>query len=99
MDALNLVFNPLEFLFMRSRLELSPSQRLLWTVVAVALLLWGASGGYGLFFAALAGSFIIGYAAGGGRIPWKITWRDYFLYVAISVALVVTVILYVWVSR
>ncbi len=83
---------------MRSRLELSPYQRLLWSVVAVALLLWGAAGGHARFFAALAGFYLIVYAAGGGRVPWKINWRDYFLYVVISVSLVVAIVLYAWIE-
>jgi hypothetical protein len=83
---------------MRSRLELSPYQRAVWTVVAIALLLWGAAGGYARFFAALAGFYIIVYAAGGGRVPWKISWRDYFLYVVISVSIVAAIIVYVFVQ-
>jgi hypothetical protein len=80
---------------MRSRLDPSPNQRAACTVVAVALLFWGAGGGHARFFAALAGFYLIVYAAGGGRVPWKINWKDYFIYVAISLALVAAIIVYV----
>lgn len=89
----------LESLPMRSRLELSPFQRFVCSMAAVALLLWGAAGGHGRFFAALVGFYIIVYTAAGGRVPWKISWRDYFLYVAISVSLVIAIVLYAWMSR
>jgi len=80
------------------RIELSPQQRAVWTVVAVALLLWGAGGGHARFFAALAGFYLILYAAGGGRVPWEISARDYFLYVAISVAIVAAILVYAFVQ-
>jgi hypothetical protein len=80
------------------RLELSPYQRAVWSVVAIALLLWGAAGGYARFFAALAGFYLILYAAGGGRVPWKISWGDYFLYVVISVSIVAAIIVYAFVQ-
>ncbi|HEX7422987.1 MAG TPA: hypothetical protein VF311_03740, partial [Terriglobales bacterium] len=73
---------------MRSRMDLPPYQRVAWTLVAIALLVWGAGEGHAGFFVALAGFYLIAYAAGGGRVPWKISWRDYFLYIAISVSLV-----------
>jgi hypothetical protein len=34
------------------------------------------------------------YVAGGGRLPWKIKFRDYLIYVAVSLALVAAVVLY-----
>jgi hypothetical protein len=83
---------------MKSRLELSPYQRLLCSVIAVALLVWGLGGkgrvGLGRFFGILAAFYLILYVAGGGRVPWKISWKDYLLYIAISVALVVGIILH-----
>ncbi len=79
---------------MRSQLQLTPNQRGACALVAIAILIWGAGQGGVHFFAAVAGFYIILYAAGGGRVPWKISWRDYFLYVAISVSLVAAVIGY-----
>jgi hypothetical protein len=79
---------------MQSRLKLPPYQRLLLTVGAAALLFWAAAGGEGRQLAGLAGCFLILYAAGGGRVPWKVSWKDYLLYVVISVSLVAAVILY-----
>jgi hypothetical protein len=79
---------------MQSRLKLPPYQRLLLTVVAAALLFWAAAGGEGRQLAGLTGCFLILYAAGGGRVPWKVSWKDYLLYVVISVSLVAAVILY-----
>jgi hypothetical protein len=79
---------------MKSRLDLSPSQRSLCTVIAVVLLLWAARGGEARQLAGHAGCLLILYAAGGGRIPWKVSWKDYLFYVVISVSLVAAVILY-----
>jgi hypothetical protein len=87
---------------MKSRLELSPYQRFFWTVVAVGLLIWGWGGegrvGLGRFFGILAAVGLILYVAGGGRVPWKITWKDYLLYIAISVAVVTAALLYAYIS-
>ena len=81
---------------MKSRLELSPYQRLLCSVIAVGLLVWGLGGegrvGLGRFFGILAASYLILYVAGGGRVPWKISWKDYLIYVVISVSLVVSLV-------
>jgi hypothetical protein len=83
---------------MRSRLELPPYQRFLWTVIAVGLLVWGWGGkgriGPGRFLGTLAVVGLILYAAGGGRVPWKINWKDYILYIVISVSLVVAIVGY-----
>ena len=80
---------------MRSRLELSPNQRAIWSVIALALLMWGVGGEHGRFFAALAGFYLILYASAGGRVPWKISWKDYLLYIAISLSLVAAIAVYV----
>jgi hypothetical protein len=79
---------------MKSRLDLSPSQRSLCTVIGVVLLLWAARGGEARQLTGLAGCLLILYAAGGGRVPWKVSWKDYLFYVVISVSLVAAVILY-----
>jgi hypothetical protein len=87
---------------MKSRLELSPYQRLWCLVIAFALLVWGLGGkgrvGPGRFFGTLAVFYLIGYVAGGGRLPWKISWKDYLLYIAISVSLVAAAVLYAYIS-
>ena len=83
---------------MSSRLELSPTQRAIWSVVAVALLFWGVDGGHARLLAALVGFWLILYAAGGGRVPWKISWKDYFLYAAIAVSLVAAILVYAFVQ-
>ena len=79
---------------MRSRLELSASLRAVWASVAVVLLFWGARGGTARFFASLVGFLAIVYAAGGGRVPWRIPWKDYALYLLISLSIIALVIIY-----
>jgi len=66
----------------------------MWTVVAVVLIVWGVEGGHVRFFAALAGFYLILYAAGGGRVPWKISGKDYLLYIAIAVAIVAATLVF-----
>jgi hypothetical protein len=87
---------------MKSRLELSPYQRLLCSVIAVALLFWGLGGkgrvGLGRFFGILAAFYLILYVAGGGRVPWKISRKDYLLYVVISLSMVAAAVLYAYIS-
>jgi len=83
---------------MRPRLELTPNQRAVWSVVAITLLLWGVGGGHARLFAAVLGFFLILYAAGGGRVPWKIKLRDYLLYVAIAASLVIAIVIYAFVQ-
>ncbi len=75
-----------------------PKNRLRAQIVAIALLLWGVGGGHARLLAAVVGFYLILYAAGGGRVPWKIRWRDYFLYIAISVSLVLAVIIYAFIQ-
>lgn len=83
---------------MRSRLELTPIQRATWSVVAIALLFWGFRGGHVRLLAAVVGFYLILYAAGGGRVPWKVSWKDYFLYIAIAVSIVAAIIIYAFVQ-
>ena len=42
----------------------------------------------GAFFASVAAFYVLLYVAGGGRLPWKIKFRDYLAYVLISVGIV-----------
>jgi hypothetical protein len=48
-------------------------------------------------FASVVAFYILLYIAGGGRLPWKIKFRDYLAYILISlgiVGLVLVVALY-----
>ena len=79
---------------MRARLEPTPRQRAIWTVVAIALLFWGLAGDRVRQLVAVAGFFLILYAAGGGRLPWKVRAKDYLVYIAIALLLVAAMIVY-----
>lgn len=79
---------------MRSRLEVTRSQRVALIVAAFALLAWGAGGSHVRLFAAVIGFLLILYAAGGGRVPWKIKFKDYVLYIAIGLVLVTAMVIY-----
>jgi hypothetical protein len=39
-------------------------------------------------FASLVAFYVLLYIAGGGRLPWKIKFRDYLTYILISVGVV-----------
>ena len=79
---------------MRLRLGQSLIRRLLWTALAVALLLWGAAGGQAGFVAILAGLYLVVHVAAGGRAPWQRNWKDYLIYVAISLVLIAAIAVY-----
>jgi hypothetical protein len=46
-----------------------------------------------VFLASVAAFYILLYIAGGGRFPWRITFRDYLAYVLISLGIVGVVLL------
>jgi hypothetical protein len=46
-----------------------------------------------VFFASLAAFYVLLYIAGGGRLPWRIKFRDYLAYVFISLGVVGIVLL------
>ena len=46
-----------------------------------------------LVLASVVVFYLLLYIAGGGRVPWKIKFRDYFAYVLISVGIVGVVLL------
>ena len=76
----------------------NPNARLLLSVAGVTVLLAGAGHSHDLriFFGSWAVALVLFYVAGGGRRPWKIKWKDYVLYLLISVSLVVAIFLYAW---
>jgi hypothetical protein len=45
------------------------------------------------FFVSVAAFYVLLYIAGGGRLPWKIKFRDYLAYVLISLGVVGVVLL------
>ena len=47
----------------------------------------------GAFFASVAAFYVLLYVAGGGRLPWKIKFRDYLSYLLISLGVVGVVLL------
>ena len=47
----------------------------------------------GLAFGSLVAFYVLLYIAGGGRVPWRIKFRDYLAYVAISVGIVAVALL------
>jgi hypothetical protein len=62
------------------------------TLAGVAALFFGFKLWYpehfGLVFASLVAFYVLLYIAGGGRLPWKIKFRDYLTYILISVGVV-----------
>ena len=44
-------------------------------------------------FASVVAFYVLLYVAGGGRLPWKIKFRDYLAYVLISLGIVGFVLL------
>jgi hypothetical protein len=67
------------------------------TLAALAVLIFGFRWWYpdhfGLIFASIVAFYVLLYIAGGGRLPWKIKFRDYLAYVLISVGIVGLVLL------
>ena len=49
---------------------------------------WWYPDHFGLVFASVVAFYVLLYIAGGGRLPWKIKFRDYVAYVLISVGIV-----------
>jgi hypothetical protein len=62
------------------------------TLAGLAVLFLGLRWWYpdriGLVFASVVAFYVLLYIAGGGRLPWKIKFRDYVTYVLISVGIV-----------
>jgi hypothetical protein len=62
------------------------------TLAGLAVLFFGFNWWYPdhfrLVFASVAAFYVLLYIAGGGRLPWKIKFRDYVAYVLISVGIV-----------
>jgi hypothetical protein len=79
-------------------LELTPQTRGRLTLAALAVLFLGFNWWYperiGLAFASLVMFYVLLYIAGGGRLPWKIKFRDYLAYVLISLGIVGLVLLF-----
>jgi len=46
-----------------------------------------------VFLATVAAFYVLLYIAGGGRLPWRIKFRDYLAYVLISVGVIGIVLL------
>jgi hypothetical protein len=75
----------------------TPSARLALSVAAVAVILVGTRyHDLRIWFASWAIFLVLTYIAGGGRRPSKIKFKDYLLYLLISLALVVGIFLYAW---
>jgi hypothetical protein len=75
----------------------SPNERLLLSVAAVAILLVGTRyHDLRIWLGSWAVFLVLIYIAGGGRRPSKIRLKDYLLYLLISLALVVGIVLYAW---
>jgi len=68
------------------------------TLAGIAALFLGIKWWYpehlGLVFGAVVAFYALLYIAGGGRVPWRIKFRDYLVYVAISLAIVGMVLLF-----
>jgi len=69
-------------------LEVAPRTRGALTLAGLAVLLlgfrWWYPDHFRWFFSCVVAFYVLLYIAGGGRLPWKIKFRDYFAYVAIS---------------
>jgi hypothetical protein len=75
----------------------SPIVRLLLSVAAVATLLVGTRyHDLRIWFGSWVVFLVLLWIAGGGRRPSKIKANDYVLYLLISLALVVGIVLYAW---
>lgn len=48
-----------------------------------------------LFFISVATVYVLLYVAGGGRLPWRIKFRDYLAYVFVSLGIVGVILLIV----
>jgi hypothetical protein len=79
------------------RLQLSPQARGRLTLAGLAVLFFGFKWWYPdhfrLVFVSVLAFYVLLYIAGGGRLPWKIKFRDYLAYVLISVGIVGLVLL------
>ncbi|HVR22569.1 MAG TPA: hypothetical protein VMU26_04550 [Candidatus Polarisedimenticolia bacterium] len=80
-----------------SVLQLSPQTRGRLTLAELGVLIFGFKWWYPdhfrLVFASVVAFYVLLYVAGGGRLPWKIKFRDYLAYVLISVGIVGLVLL------
>jgi hypothetical protein len=84
-----------------SVLQLSPQTRGRLTLAGLGVLIFGFRWWYPdhfrLVFASVVAFYVLRsallYVAGGGRLPWKIKFRDYLAYVLISVGIVGLVLL------
>ena len=78
-------------------MELAPQTRGRLTLAGIAILLFGFRWWYPehfrLAFASVVAFYLLLYIAGGGRLPWKIKFRDYVAYVLISLGIVGLVLL------
>ena len=54
---------------------------------------WWYPDHFRLVFASVVAFYVLLYIAGGGRLPWKIKFRDYLAYVQISIGIVGLVLL------
>jgi len=67
------------------------------TLAGLAVLFFGFKWWYPdhfrLVFVSVVAFYVLLYIAGGGRLPWKIKFRDYLAYVLISVGIVGLVLL------
>ena len=67
------------------------------TLAGLAVLILGFKWWYPehvrLLFASVVACYVLLYIAGGGRVPWRIKFRDYLAYVLISVGIVGVVLL------
>jgi hypothetical protein len=67
------------------------------TLAGVAVLILGFKWWYPehlrLVFVSVVAFYVLLYIAGGGRVPWKIKFRDYLVYILISVGIVGVVLL------
>jgi len=67
------------------------------TLAGLAVLFFGFGWWYPehfrLFFATVVAFYALLYIAGGGRLPWKIKFRDYLAYILISIGIVGLVLL------
>jgi hypothetical protein len=78
-------------------LESAPQTSGRLTLAALTVLFFGFNWWYpghvGLVFVSLVAFYALLYIAGGGRLPWKIKFRDYVAYVLISLGIVGLVLL------
>jgi hypothetical protein len=78
-------------------LQLTSQTRGRLTLTGLAVLLLGFRWWYPdhlrLLLASVVAFYVLLYIAGGGRVPWRIKFRDYLAYVLISVGIVGVVLL------